>query len=110
MLWEFFIIKSNIKGDNKMGRKFKKPIQIGQVYKTKDSFSSKYLLVGFPFNKKNYATLISLYSGNRWHDLIEVEDIWNISEEEFKKISDNYPFEFHKYIKNIIFINPIKRR
>ena len=62
--------------------------RIGQRFVGKDDkyYEEIYILAASEATK---VLLISLESGNRWLDAISVKDVYKITEEEFKRISDN---------------------
>ena len=70
----------------------------GQYWRTTDHLSNLYIIASIT---KNKACLINIGNGNRRGDGAEVEDFFNISEEEWNKIVASDPDLFELVANNI---------
>ena len=74
----------------RIGQKFK----LYQIYII-HTIDEEYMLVQVDNFK---VAMISLYSANRWNNPVEVDDVTEITEQEFKKIA-NCDHEIERFVK-----------
>ena len=60
--------------------------RIGDVFVGSEPYRTKYMLVQYDSRKVGLVALSGINKGNRWFRLVEVQDIYAITSEEFAKI------------------------